>query len=231
MRRYAESVGRRALGEAGAWSMDLVRAVSTLRDAAGMTNQQLIDRTGMSSSYYYARLRGAAPFDANDIENIALALGIHPHEISRVAASVSTSDEIEPKVHTRPAELGRRLAAIVRAPRADGSAFEVAGLTLQLSERGVSLEADEWAALVGGVGDSDVRARLLEGVSDYAGIPSGYLLDLDDEESVEAAEANLEFRDALKISGADSISARAVGEVSPAALRAIAQSLRSISAP
>ena len=49
-------------------------------------------------------------------------------------------------------------------------------------------------------------------------------------EAVEAAEANFEFREALKASGADSISARAVGEISPAALRAIAQSLRSISA-
>jgi transcriptional regulator with XRE-family HTH domain len=210
--------------------MELVRAVSTLRDAAGMTNQELIERSGMSSSYYYARLRGAAPWDANDIEKIALALGTHPHEISRVAASAASAGEIEPKVHTRPAELGRRLSLIARAPRADGSGFDVDALRSELSERGVSLEADEWAALVGGAADAAVRARLLEGVSEYAGIPSGYLLDFDDEGSVEAAEANLEFREALKVSGADSVSARAVGEVSPAALRAIAQSLRSISA-
>ena len=71
---------------------------------------------------------------------------------------------------------------------------------------------------------------MLEGVGEYAGIAAGYLLDLNDDEAVEAAEANFEFREALKVSGADSISARAVGEVSPAALRAIAQSLRSISA-
>ena len=75
-----------------------------------------------------------------------------------------------------------------------------------------------------------VRVRVLEGVGEYAGIAAGYLLDLDDDEAVEAAEANFEFREALKVSGADSISARAVGEISPAALRAIAQSLRSISA-
>ncbi|WP_279234729.1 helix-turn-helix transcriptional regulator [Microbacterium sp. SS28] len=210
--------------------MALVRAVSTLRDAAGMTNQELIERSGMSSSYYYARLRGAAPWDANDIENIALALGTHPHEISRVAASAGSADEIEPKVRTRPAELGRRLSSIAGAPRADGSVFDVDALTSQLTERGVALEADEWTALVGGAGGADVRVRLLEGVSEYAGIPPAYLLDLDDQDALEAAEANLEFREALKISGADSISARAVGEVSPAALRAIAQSLRSISA-
>ena len=210
--------------------MDLVRAVSTLRDAAGMTNQELIDRSGMSSSYYYARLRGAAPFDTNDIENLAHALGTHPHEISRLAASISDADEIEPKVHTEPRELGRRLTAIARAPRADGSAFDVDGLIADLAGRGVSLDADEWSALAGGTGAPAVRVRVLEGVGEYAGIATGYLLDLNDDEAVEAAEANFEFREALKVSGADSISARAVGEISPAALRAIAQSLRSISA-
>ena len=85
--------------------MDLVRAVSTLRDAAGMTNQELIERSGMSASYYYARLRGAAPFDTNDIEKLAHALGTHPHEISRVAASIGEADEIEPKVDTEPRSL------------------------------------------------------------------------------------------------------------------------------
>jgi transcriptional regulator with XRE-family HTH domain len=210
--------------------MDLVRAVSILRDAAGMTNQQLIEGSGMSTSYYYARMRGSAPFDANDLENLALALGTHPHEISRVAASLSEADEIEPRVETRPSELGRRLAAIVNAPRVDGSAFDVEALTAGLSERGVSLDAEEWASLVAGSADASVRTRLLEGVADYAGLPPAYLLSLDDAEATEIAEANLEFREALKSSGADSVSARAVGEVSPAALRAIAQTLRSISA-
>ena len=210
--------------------MDLVRAVGILRDAAGMTNQELIDRSGMSASYYYARLRGAAPFDANDIENLAHALGTHPHEISRVAASISDPDEIEPKINVEPRELGRRLAAIARAPRADGSAFEAAGLIADLAKRGVSLEVDEWSALVAGTADSNVRVRALEGVAEYSGVTADYLLDLGDNEAVESAEANFEFREALKASGADSISARAVGEISPAALRAIAQSLRSISA-
>jgi transcriptional regulator with XRE-family HTH domain len=210
--------------------MDLVRAVTILREAAGMTNQELIDRSGMSASYYYARLRGAAPFDTNDIENLAHALGTHPHEISRVAASIGDADQIEPKVNTEPRELGRRLTAVARAPRVDGSAFDVDGLIAYLAERGVSLDVDEWSALAGGTADPAVRVRVLEGVGEYAGIAAGYLLDLDDDDAVEAAEANFEFREALKVSGADSISARAVGEVSPAALRAIAQSLRSISA-
>ena len=67
--------------------MALVRAVSELRDSSGLTNQELVERADMSASYYYARLRGDAPFDTNDIERLAAALGTHPHEISRIAAS------------------------------------------------------------------------------------------------------------------------------------------------
>jgi len=210
--------------------MDLVRAVSTLRDAAGMTNQELIDRSGMSATYFYGRLRGAAPFDANDIEKLAHALGTHPHEISRVAASVGEAREMEPMVDADAKELGRRLSALSRAPRLDGSPFDVDGLIGGLADRGVALDPTEWSALLTGDLTSPVRVRVLEGVGVYAGVPTAYLLDLDDAAAVEAAEANLEFREALKASGADSVSARAVGEISPAALRAIAQTLRSISA-
>ena len=210
--------------------MDLVRAISTLRDAAGMTNQELIDQSGMSASYFYGRLRGAAPFDANDIEKLAHALGTHPHEISRVAASIGETRDIEPMVDTEAKELGRRLIAASRAPRLDGSMFDVDGLVAELADRGVALDRDEWSALLAGESTSPVRVRVLEGVGAYAGVPTAYLLDLGDAAAVEAAEANFEFREALKASGADSVSARAVGEISPAALRAIAQTLRSISA-
>jgi transcriptional regulator with XRE-family HTH domain len=210
--------------------MDLVRAISALRDAAGMTNQELIDRSEMSASYFYGRLRGAAPFDANDIEKLAQALGTHPHEISRVAASIGDAREIEPVIDSDAKELGRRLSAAARAPRLDGSAFEVDGLISELAERGVALDRAEWSSLLAGDTNTPVRVRVLEGVGSYVGVPTAYLLDLDDAAAVEAAEANFEFREALKASGADSVSARAVGEISPAALRAIAQTLRSISA-
>jgi hypothetical protein len=66
-------------------------------------------------------------------------------------------------------------------------------------------------------------------VAEYATVPTAYLTELSDADALDAAEAQFEFRLALRESGADSVSARAVDGVSPAALRAIAQSLRSIS--
>ena len=210
--------------------MALVRAVSSLRDASRLTNQELIERAAMSSSYYYARLRGDAPFDTNDIERLAAALGTHPHEISRMAASFSDGgDLIEPRVAIDPAELGRRLTYVSSSPRGDGSEFDEAALRSELASRGVAVEVSEWGALLSGRSDVTVRARILRGVAEYASLPSAYLVDLSDLDALEAAEAQIDFRLALQQSGADSVSARAVGDVSPAALRAIAQSLRSIS--
>jgi transcriptional regulator with XRE-family HTH domain len=209
--------------------MALVRAVSELRDSSGLTNQELVERADMSASYYYARLRGDAPFDTNDIERLAAALGTHPHEISRIAASYGASDEeIEPRVTTDPKELGRRLRALCESPRGDGSEFDQSELLAELASRGVGLDAGEWTALTRGRADSSVRARILETAAEYASLPSSFLLDLSDKEALEAAEAQIDFRLALRESGAESVSARAVGDVSPAALRAIAQSLRTI---
>lgn len=210
--------------------MALVRAVTELRDASGLTNQELVDRAGMSASYFYARLRGDAPFDTNDIEKLAAALGTHPHEISRTAAAVGGDDDesIEPRVETDPIELGRRLAATAAAPRGDGSAFDLDALTAELAERGVVLAAGEWDDLREGRASSPVRSRVLEGVASYSAIPPEYLLQLDDAAAEEGAEAQFDFRLALRETGADSVSARAVGDISPTALRAIAQSLRSI---
>lgn len=222
-------VGRRALGEASAWSMALVRAVTELRDGNGLTNQELVERAGMSASYFYARLRGDAPFDTNDIEKLAAALGTHPHEISRVAASFEADEEsIEPRVGTNPRELARRLKAVAAAPRADGTAFDFEELAQELAERGVVLGVGEWKELRSGHAPSPVRSRVLEGVAAYSGISAGYLLELEDPAVQEATEAQYDFRKALRETGADSVSARAVGDISPTALRAIAQSLRSI---
>ena len=114
------------------------------------------------------------------------------------------------------------------APRVDGEAFELDALTADLAERGVVLAAGEWGDLLEGRASSPVRSRVLEGVASYSGISPEYLLNLDDAAMAESVEAQFDFRLALRETGADSVSARAVGDISPAALRAIAQSLRSI---
>ena len=108
-----------------------------------------------------------------------------------------------------------------------GSIDHLVGSGADLERRGVALEAGEWKAITTPSATGPVRARVLEALAAVSGVAPGYFLALGDEELREATEAQLDFRSALRETGADSVAARAVGEVSPSALRAIAASLRS----
>lgn len=212
-----------------AWSRDLVRAVAAMRDASGLSNHELIERSGMSPSYFYARMRGDAPFDTNDIERLASALRTHPHEISRLAASLSVDGTlVEWETVAERSELARRIHLIQSTPLSSNTAFEADKVRRVLNERGVTLENGEWESLTDPSASQPVRRRVLEAIAEYAGLPTAYLLDPTDGGATDLAEAQLEFRAALSATGAESVSTRAVGDVSPAALRAIARSLRSI---
>lgn len=184
----------------------------------------------MSASYFYARLRGDSPFDTNDIERLASALGTHPHEISRVAASLDeTDDDIEPRVELDRAELARRVVLLMDSPLTSGEDADEEHLVSLLEGRGVAIEESELDALRDASSTGPVKTRVLETLAEYVEVPPAYLLDFANDEARDAAEAQVEFRSALRASGASSIAARAVGDVSPAALRAIAESLRSLS--
>ncbi|MCI9859685.1 hypothetical protein MIBA_15910 [Microbacterium proteolyticum] len=58
-------------------------------------------------------------------------------------------------------------------------------------------------------------------------MPTEYLTDHTDEAVTERTDAELELREAMRAAGASSIQFRALGQMSPDALRAIAHSLRS----
>lgn len=207
-----------------------MRAVVELRDRAGLSNQDLIDESGMSTTYYYARLKGELPFNSNDIERLALALGTQPFEVARLANALDRIDgaSVEHFTLVEPSELARRLRLIESAPRPGGAPFDPEGLVTQLKERGVDWDLDQWSELASGGGGGRVPTVVLEEIAQRAGVPAKYLWDLEDASVADATEAQLEFRAALRDTGAEKISMRAVGEVSPDALRAITAALRSI---
>lgn len=180
----------------------------------------------MSTSYYYTRLRGDAPFDENDVERIAVALGTHPAEIARTAALAQS--EVETTQSIDPEEISRRLKLLVDSPRPDGSPFDVDGVLRELTEWGLDTDASAWDALLKGAAGSQVARRLLESAASHSGISAKYLLDVTDDTVRERAEAQLDLRRALREVGAEHVLARAVDDVSPAAVRAIAASLREL---
>lgn len=202
--------------------------MSELRNRAGLTVQELADRIGKDPSYLYGRLNGSAPFNINDWEFLARALGVHPIEIARLAAKFAAAEghEMEPTIKLDPAELARRLQVLESSPRTAGPRFDAAVLIELAAEREIELTAEEWAQLRSGAAGDEVSVRVLDLVAEYTGVAAGYLTDLSNDGLTETTEAQLELRSAIREVGGESLLARSVGDVSPAALRAIAASLR-----
>lgn len=205
----------------------MARAVAQLRDEEGLTNEELWQRAKMSRSYYYERMGGRAAFDANDFDLLASALGTHPHEISRVAATFA-DDVADPSLSIDRVEFAARVQRLMESPVPSGALFDQSDFLASLADRGLVVTSREWAELSEPTDDSPVRLRLVEALADYCGVPLAYLTDIADEGALDTTDAQLEFRLALRESGADAIATRAVGDVSPAALRAIARSIRTI---
>lgn len=221
-------MGIRGMGEASEWAKAVASAVSELRGGAGLTVQELADRIGKDPSYLYGRLNGNAPFNVNDWDFLARALGVHPLEVARLASkyAAAEADRQEPTSKTDPLELARRLQLLEAAPRTAGPSFDVAALIDLAAEHEIQLSRHDWAQLSSGSAGDEVPVRVLRVIAEYTGAAAGYLTDLDDKSLAEATEAQLELRNAIRDVGGENVLARAVGEVSPAGLRAIAASLR-----
>lgn len=216
------------MGEASAWARAVASAVSELRNRVGLTVQELADRIDKDPSYLYGRLNGSAPFNINDWELLARALGVHPIEIARLAAKFAADEghEMEPTIKLDPTELSRRLQVLEAAPRTAGPEFDAAVLVDRAAEREIELTMEQWSQLRSGTAGDEVSVRVLDLVAEYTGVAAGYLTDLSDAGLAETTEAQLELRNAIREVGGESLLARSVGDVSPAALRAIAASLR-----
>lgn len=221
-------MGVRGMGEASAWARAVARAVSELRTRAGLTVQELADRIDRDPSYLYNRLNGNAPFNINDWEFLARALGVHPLEIARLASKYAAidGDRLEPMIATDPAELARRLQLLEATPRTAGPNFDTEALVDLAAEREIEITMEQWTFLRNGAAGAEVSGRLLDAVAEYTGVAAGYLTDLTDKDLADATEAQLELRSAIHEVGGESLLARSVGDVSPEALRAIAASLR-----
>lgn len=204
--------------------------MTQLRKARGWDNQTLFNRAGLSESYYYVRMRGDAPWSLNDVEKLATAFAIHWMELFRIAAigSETADSALEPMIQVDPHELSVRVHRLVNGLRSSGSSFEWLDLQSAAEAEGVALSEEQFRVMENGSGSGEVSARVAAILARFWDIPEHYLTDFDDEPAADMAEALLEFRLAMKETGAVSISARSLGAVTPEALRAITRTLRSV---
>lgn len=207
-------MGKRAAGAATAYSLRVVEAVKILRDRAGLTNAELMKRAGFSINYFYIRLRGESPFDMNDLDRIARALSIDVHDITHLASSLPDPADADDTVALDGVELARRLAFLTGT----------AGGEVNISD----VPASVWAMLTSGQAEVAAPKLALGSIADFFKVTPAYLTDFRAIDVAERVEAEVELGRALHDAGATPIAARALGGLSPSALLAVAESIRSI---
>lgn len=213
---YDRNVGRGAVGPPSRYSRRVVANVDRLRRAKGLTVGELLSRAGMTKSYYQSRAGFSLPYNTNDIEALASALGVSPEEV----ASPETAPRVEMRVPAGP--LGARVRRLIQSQVSgeDDLLAHLEGIDPAAAESARAL-----AAAVGGTVVLDEEVLRL--ITQWADVPTEYLTDYTDDAVTDRTEAELELRDAMRDAGASSIQFRALGEMSPDALRAIARSLQS----
>ncbi|RJO71434.1 helix-turn-helix domain-containing protein [Nocardia panacis] len=74
-------MSKAAKGPAGPYALAVADEIRAELARRNLEQKTVVEVTGISSSYLSARLRGDKPFDLNDIETIAEALGMSPHTL------------------------------------------------------------------------------------------------------------------------------------------------------
>ena len=186
-----------------------------LRKAKGLTVGELIGRAGMTKSYYQSRAGFSLPYNTNDIEALAVALGVAPEEL----ASPEAAPRIELRVPAGPVSARVRRLVESHAATEDDLIAHLAHLDPAAAAGARGLLAATTNTVV-------LDEEVLRLITQWADVPAEYLVDYTDEAVTDRTEAELELREAMREAGAQSIQFRALGQMSPDALRAIAQSLR-----
>ncbi|WP_146078848.1 MULTISPECIES: helix-turn-helix domain-containing protein [unclassified Rathayibacter] len=203
---------------ASEYSMRVHAAIKTLMARAGLSNVDFATRTGMTLTYFYARMRGDAMFDTNDLERFAQVLGVKVATIFTMAEEFGepTADVDEVVVLTNGVEFARRLSVLL--PAGTSASDDVAGIpAARLSE------------MLGATARFGVTRSELTRLTTHFQVPEAFLTELTTSEDTAMIEADLELRRALASKGVEPLAARSLGgNLSPAAIRGIAASIREL---
>jgi len=197
-----------------------------MRDEHGLSHKELIAATDMSQAYYFNRMAGHKAFGLTDIERLAGAFETHWFALFRLAADLA--EQADHALGSEGSELSNRINDLITAGlREDGSSFAWESFADAASEAGLRVGPEELADLLARPGSIQSDRRILEVMTAYWEIPPPYLSDLENLEAVEMTSAIMDFRRAMKDTGARPMASRVLGEISPTALRAVARTIRS----
>lgn len=75
------------MGELSGFSWRVIDTIQKLIEQRGMTDAEVIVRSGVPRNTFYRKMRGETPLNTNDIDAIAAALNVDPFDLLGAAAS------------------------------------------------------------------------------------------------------------------------------------------------
>lgn len=69
------------MGEAGEFSRRVIGNIDYAIGRDPRSAAEIFTAAGMSKNYFYTRMRGEKPFNTNDVDELAAALGVDPFEL------------------------------------------------------------------------------------------------------------------------------------------------------
>lgn len=100
-------MGQKPIGAARGFAQRVADVIDAKRKEVGMSKASLISESGMPANTFHTRMRGDRPFDLNDIEMLAAALGCEPEMILREASAGTAVGRPAPVTPIRPNVGGR----------------------------------------------------------------------------------------------------------------------------
>jgi transcriptional regulator with XRE-family HTH domain len=223
-------MGRKPGLAAGAFARQVMQTVVLLRQEAGLTNVDVVRLGNFSQNYLYIRLRGEAPLDLNDLEQLATILGISPENIVALAAGLRSGD-VGWSPMADPMELGRRLRFLVEdAPDASSVAQALGEEFLQPIH---GLTDELWIGMMKGSDDAPESQRLLSSrrllsaIATRFSVPVAYLTDFGSDEVKDRTEAEVALQRALRRSGGSEMPAAELAKIPVSTLRLLTWSIAS----
>ena len=212
-------VARGETGKANEFSRLVAAAIDAERRRQSVSAPELVRRISLSESYYYKRMRGEAPFNTNDIQIIADALGVAPGELLRTVLA---------PVEARTAPLNvtvsriRRLAAVWSPGHPDRDV--VTDLSRHLAR--VVGGVDVAQVLSGGDEDTELSDAAITATAEFFEVPANYLRIENLAGDLERLDAQLEVDLALIEAGASRFATRASSTLDAPDLRHVAAAIR-----
>ncbi len=194
--------------------------IEALRQEAGMTVSQVIDESGSSRSGYYSRLRDETTWTLEDLARFSAVFAVDPSTLLVPPVASSSSSDVQ----VNGIVLACRLSLLQAAMEIPSDSDE---LSVRMREAGVEITPELWDSLTAGSRRVSVAGTLLASIAGFFGVDPSYLTAPESDPTTDRLEAQLELRAALRESGGGKLGLRALGDVPPSALRAIARSLRS----